>query len=78
MAECSFCESVSAGPRSLWHIRLLSGAGRKLGGGIDTVSLCGRVKNGWDLDVDLTDFHLAKNTCKDCLKAYREITCSIP
>jgi hypothetical protein len=78
MAEYSFCESVSAGPQSPWHIRQLTKVGRKVGGGIDTVSLCGRVKNGWDLEVEMTDFHLAKNACKDCLKVYRETACSTP
>jgi hypothetical protein len=67
----SFCESIWAGPTSSWHIRELPGA-RRLGGGIDTVSLCGRVKTGWDLEVPLTKFHLEKNTCKDCLKEYQK------
>ena len=68
----SFCESTAAGPLSPWHIRELTSVGRKLGGGIDTLSLCGRVKTGWDLEVEITPFHLEKNTCKDCLKQYRE------
>jgi hypothetical protein len=78
MAEYSFCESAVAGPRAPWHIRQLTKVGRKPHGGIDTVSLCGRVQKGWDLEVDMTDFHLAKNTCKGCLKAYRETACSTP
>ena len=70
--DMSFCESVMAGPKSSWHLRKLTKAGRKLGGGIDTPSLCGRVKQGWDLDVEINEFHLMKNTCQDCLKVYRE------
>jgi hypothetical protein len=67
----SFCESVHARPRSLWHIRKLTEKGKKLGGGIDTPSLCERVKQGWDLEVDINEFHLENNTCKECLRVYR-------
>ena len=75
MARYSFCESISAGPQSPWHLRELTSVGRKLGGGIDTSSLCGRVKKGWDLEVEITAFHLKKNTCRDCLKRYQERSC---
>lgn len=71
MSVFSFCESVYAGPRSPWHIRKLTEVGRKLGGGIDTPSLCERVKQGWDLEVEINEFHLERNTCQDCLKEYR-------
>jgi hypothetical protein len=67
----SFCESVYAGPRSAWHIRELTEAGKKMGGGIDTATLCERVKQGWDLEVDINEFHLENQTCKDCLEVYR-------
>ena len=63
-----FCESVTGiGP---WHIRKLSKNGLKLGGGIDTPSLCGRIRplgdhtqervggGGWDLEVRITSGHL--------------------
>ncbi len=64
----AFCESVTGiGP---WHIRKLSEAGLKLDGGIDTPTLCGRVRpfgdtadrvggGGWDLNVRITEGHLA-------------------
>ena len=26
---------------------------------------------GWDLDVDINEFHLEKVTCKECLRRYR-------
>jgi hypothetical protein len=80
MAEYSFCESViGIGP---WHIRTLSDAGRKLSGGIDTPSLCGRVAptgkhtstgqaglGGWDLSVPLTQHHLG-HCCPRCAELY--------
>lgn len=48
----SFCESVTASSISPWCVRRLTPIGRKLSGGIDTDSLCGRVKapHGWDLE----------------------------
>lgn len=71
----SFCERVWAGPRSPWHIRRLSPIGRKLGGGIDTPSLCGRIVppegKGWDLDVEITPHHLT-HSCKLCVEVYRQ------
>jgi hypothetical protein len=65
----SFCETVTAGSSSKWHIRLLTRFGKKLGGGADTPSLCGR-KVAWDLSVELTPFHLEHNSCKTCLAEY--------
>jgi hypothetical protein len=50
----AFCESVHAGALAPWHIRRVTPAvGLKIGGGIDTPSLCGMVKaaQGWDLNV---------------------------
>ena len=68
----SFCESVYAGPLAPWHIRKLTKVGKKLGGGIDTPSLCGRVKRGWDLEVEINEFHLDSNACPDCRNEYRK------
>lgn len=68
----AFCESVHAAPLAPWHIRKLSEAGLKTGGGIDTPSLCGRVRpfgdesgerrgaGGWDLRVRILPRHFAK------------------
>jgi hypothetical protein len=52
-SKLTFCESVSASGNSPWHLRWRTGE-KKLGGGVDTDSLCGRVKapHGWDLEVD--------------------------
>lgn len=61
-----FCESIHASGRSPWHLRRPTAAGLKLGGGIDTTSLCGRVTRGWDLDVPVTEPHF-EHTCRDCL-----------
>jgi len=69
----SFCESVTASGSSPWHIRQLTNEGQKLGGGIDTMSLCGHVKPpyGWDLNVAITNHHL-EHACSDCVAKYKE------
>ena len=74
MAKYSFCESVTASSISPWHIRRLTDVGRKLGGGIDTSSLCGLVKPpyGWDLSADLnTDSN--GHLCRACVMAYARL-----
>lgn len=70
----SFCESVFASGRGRWHIRELTNAGQKLGGGIDTGSLCGHVKArwGWDIDVEIFPFLLAE-CCPICREAYMQM-----
>jgi hypothetical protein len=69
----SFCEPTGASGYGLWHIRKVTEAGQKVGGGIDTPSLCEHVKarDGWDLNVPMTLHHLTKNACKECLEAYQ-------
>ncbi len=67
--EYSFCESAHASPFSKWHIRKLTKAGKKLGGGADTDSLCDKKVN-WDLEVQLDKHHLENNSCKKCLEIY--------
>lgn len=71
----SFCERDTSSGLGSWCIRQMSDAGRKAGGGIDTASLCGRVKahGGWDLEVELTDHHLSLNACAECVRRYREL-----
>ncbi len=64
----SFCERVTAGPTSPWHIRSLTELGLKLGGGADTDGLCG-AKVSWDLSVKIEDHHLA-HCCKKCVEEY--------
>ena len=77
----AFCESVPLGP---WHIRKVGGAGLKLGGGIDTPSLCERVRpmgdnsgtikglGGWDLNVRISEHHLS-HCCRSCADIYRKV-----
>jgi len=71
-APVVFCESSSAGGLAVWHLRQLSDAGPKYGGGLDTPSLCGRVKPpyGWDLEVAVTERHLL-TACPACVAAFR-------
>ena len=69
----SFCESAHATSHSRWHIRALDAAGKKLGGGITTPSLCGLVTRGWDLNVDITSFHLER-ACPRCVAKLKEQT----
>lgn len=66
-----FCESVAATGASPWHIRKLGIKGKMFGGGIDTESLCGYVKVGWDIDVEITKHHLS-HSCPRCVKLYRD------
>lgn len=49
----AYCETVSAGPDTPWHVRQLTDAGMKRSGGADTPALCGR-EVAWDtIEVDL-------------------------
>jgi hypothetical protein len=70
MAEYSFCESVHAGPQSRWHIRKLSDKGKKLGGGIDTPTLCGKNMDGWDVNVAIAGSNLS-HCCVECRAVYQ-------
>jgi len=86
MSEYSFCESVHAGPLAAWHIRKLTDQGQKFGGGIDTPSLCGRVRpppksNGWDLKVPIDEMtlrlpHGRGGICSDCAALYEKAVAS--
>lgn len=72
----AYCEPVTAGPLAPWCIRKLSDVGLKTTGGVDTPSLCGRVKpfgrgkgelGGWDLRVPVDLQRPANLACKKCL-----------
>lgn len=69
--EYSYCETVTAGSASPWHIRKLSAAGRKLGGGADALALCG-IKVAWDMNVDPIDGRYVNGVCAKCEQAYQE------
>lgn len=72
MAGYSFCETVTAGGNARWHIRALTRKGRMLGGGADTLALCG-AKAAWDLAVALTEHHLS-HSCPACVEAFKKCT----
>jgi len=73
MTDYAFCERVNATPWSKWHIRPLTEQGRKMGGGIDTLSLCGVVKQGWDLEMEITPSNVARDhICAECRRLYLE------
>ena len=65
----SYCEAVIATATSPWHIRLLTEKGRMLGGGADTLGLCGRIV-AWDLNVLVSDFH-NESACRKCVKVFK-------
>ena len=72
----AFCESVTASAISPWCIRKLTSNGLKFGGGVDTSSLCGRVRegSGWDIDVPVKLPHSkACHPCSEILKFINEI-----
>jgi len=71
----TFCEPVWVSGSGHWCIRKTTEVGLKLGGGVDTPSLCGRVEagRGWDLAVRMTEHHLNENACPKCLPKYREL-----
>jgi len=63
----AFCESAWAGSRTPWHIRQLTDAGRKPGGGADTKALCG-CEVAWDLTAEVNlSFD---RCCRKCAEAY--------
>lgn len=83
----SLCESVTASSISPWCIRPLTETGKHLTGGVDTPSLCGRVREhyGWDLALDFLVYYTRcrrlPNTgkgvgrlCGRCLAIYQAIT----
>jgi hypothetical protein len=70
VTQYCFCEAPTTGSKSRWHIRPLTELGRKLSGGADTVSLCGRTIS-WDNSVETTDLHL-EHCCRLCMESYRE------
>lgn len=70
----TFCESTAASGNSPWHLRWRDGE-KKLGGGVDTDSLCGRVKagHGWDLQVEPVKMGIEHDfVCSGCREKYVE------
>lgn len=70
----AFCEPVVAGSNSPWCLRKITDKGLRPGGGVDSNSLCGRVKApyGWDVDVPVTQDRVDSDfVCKRCLEVLR-------
>lgn len=78
MPKLAFCEPVVVVGPSPWCLRYLTDAGPKYGGGVDTPSLCGRVRQGygWDVDVEVTKDRLENPevTCQRCQEKLCETT----
>jgi hypothetical protein len=84
LTKFSYCESTHATSMSPWCIRELTAAGQKLTGGIDTASLCGRVRprggpgkgwGGWDLAVPVDPVDPGRHpgvVCKNCAAVLRQ------
>ena len=75
VTKYSFCETTAS---YLWHIRPLSDAGRKLGGGADTETLCGLMPS-WDVNCEITPKALevkgpigVGKPCPRCAQAYND------
>ena len=68
----AYMESVHAGSLSPWHIRQVPpNTPLKLGGGITTPSLCGKVTRGWDLRVGIHPKY-NDHTCAVCHLLYEK------
>lgn len=66
----SFCETIAA---YRWHIRPLTAAGQKFGGGADTRALC-KAFVEWDIDVGLSATALeGSGICSLCRRAFHKI-----
>jgi hypothetical protein len=70
MTKYAYCETISA---YVWHIRPLTKAGLKLGGGADTPALCG-AKVLWDIQCSVDPIAPAWDTvCPICQKRYLSV-----
>jgi hypothetical protein len=65
----SYCEAWTATSVSLWHIRRLTSVGKKLSGGADTKSLCGR-EMSWDRAPVVTKNPPLDSICPKCQEAW--------
>ena len=64
----AFCEWAGASGGSRYHIRTLTTKGKKLGGGADTLALCGR-EVAWDLAIDIAR---EEHVCQKCSDLFRK------
>lgn len=76
--QYSFCEPVWVGSAAPWCVRRLTAKGRKVGGGVDTPSLCGRVDpangGGWDLSAECRVSLDHPHMCARCKAELRRLT----
>lgn len=63
----AFCETIHASSYTPWHIRQLTDAGRKFGGGADTPALCG-LRVSWDIPTPVNP--ILEHACNKCVEAY--------
>jgi hypothetical protein len=66
--QYSFCETATA---SRLHIRSVGKEGRKISGGVETLSLCG-CKISRDLTVKVTAFTVGQ-ACSKCRDIYEDV-----
>lgn len=67
--EYSFCETIVA---YVWHIRPLTGVGRKLNGGAYTTALCG-AKVVWDIGSPINLSPPLDGLCRRCAEIYQTV-----
>mgnify|MGYP003483350796 CR=1 FL=1 len=70
MTLYSFCETLTAGGATPWHIRKLTHIGQKLGGGADTLALCG-IQVSWDIGKPFTIMSTT-NACRKCCLVFTD------
>jgi len=72
LLDFAFCEYGNS-IMGFCHIRRLTEAGPKYGGGADTKALCGREVR-WDLDTPITEERLIHpgHVCQECAALYRQ------
>jgi len=67
--QYSFCET-GVMPLPTWHLRELTSKGVMVGGGVDTLSLCGQ-QMLYDVDTPITALQLDGKTCVECRRLYK-------
>lgn len=68
MPEYAYCERVTAGSNTSWHIRELTSRGHRYGGRADSLSLCG-ARVAWDVKCDVSSEPTDRD-CKWCREAF--------
>lgn len=71
MPDYAYCETITAGSTTPWHVRELTAKGKRLSGGADTRALCGR-QVSWDLNIDMEPNGADRRCCKLCLEILQQ------